>query len=160
MAEDLHWNYRRQREEIDNATKFLASMGLPPGITPPAVKSDTRGILERIDRTFGLSSVTRRKLRGAPDMVYSRAQFEAGEIEALRQAFVSKSKTVATAAGDQEQQLSKADLVELVKTLPGYQGVTKQNHDYVFAEAGFAQKEDLNFDEFVEVGFGTFILNS
>jgi glycerol-3-phosphate dehydrogenase len=150
MAEDLHWNHRRQRDEIERATKFLASMGLPPGIAPPAVKSDSRSFLERLERIFGFSSVATRKLRDAPDMVYSRAQFETGEIETLRQAFMSKAKIVVTAAGNQEQ-LCKIDLIELVMTLPGYQGVTRQNYDYVFAETGFTQKDDLSFDEFVEV---------
>lgn len=150
MAEDLHWTYAQQKNEIENATKFLTSMGLPPGVAPPSVMNDNRGFVERIARSLGLSWGVTRKLRAGSDMVYSRAQFETGEIEALKQAFSSKAKVV-PGAGDIEQ-LSLSDLMELVKGLPGYQAVSGKDYDYVLTETGFSQQKDFDFDDFVEVG--------
>ena len=150
MAEDLGWSHSRQQAEIDRATKFLASMGLPPGIEPPPLK--THSFMEKFWSLLGFTSQTlseARTLRVAREMVYSRAQFEAGEIMALRDAFVARTQQYP--AVEDETHLGRADVFGLVESLKGYEGVSQKDYEYVLTETGFADKLDFNFDEFVEV---------
>ena len=42
-------------------------------------------------------------------------------------------------------------MIGLVEGLKGYEGVSQKDYEYVLMETGFADKSDLNFDEFVEV---------
>ena len=150
MAEDLNWSHSRQQAEIDRATKFLASMGLPPGIEPPPLK--THSFVEKFWSWLGFAgqaSSEARILRVAREMVYSRAQFEAGEIAALRDAFIARTQQYP--AVEDETHLGRADVVGLVKSLKGYEGVSQKDYEYVLTETGFADKLDFNFDEFVEV---------
>ena len=91
MAEDLDRSHSRQAE-IDRATEFLASMRLPPGIEPPPLK--THGFMEKLWSLLGFTgqvSGEARTLRVARETMYSRAQFEAGEIAALGDAFVARA---------------------------------------------------------------------
>ena len=150
MAEDLGWNHSRQQAEIDRATKFLASMGLPPGTEPPSAK--TRSFVERFRALLGFAphgSSEARILRAGQEMVYSRAQFEAGEIAALLGAFTSRVQQYPAVEG--ETHLGRADVIGLIKSLNGYAGVSQKDYEYVLTETGFADKLDFNFDEFVEV---------
>lgn len=150
MAEDLSWSRSRQQAEIDRATKFLASMGLPPGIEPPSLK--THGFMERFWSLLGLTgqvSSEARTLRAAREMVYSRAQFEAGEITALRDAFVARTQQYP--AVEDETHLGRADVFGLIESLKGYEGVSHKDYEYALMETGFTDKPEFNFDEFVEV---------
>ena len=151
MAEDLGWNHSRQRAEIDRATKFLASMGLPPGTDPPPLK--TRSFVEKFRALLGFApqgSNLARTLRAGQEMVYSRAQFEAGEITALQDAFAARVQQYPAVEG--ETHLGRADVIGLIKSLKGYEGVSQKDYEYVLTETGFADKSDFNLDEFVEVG--------
>ena len=150
MAEDLGWNHSRQRAEIDRATKFLASMGLPPGTDPPPLK--TRSFMEKFRAVVGFApqgSSLARTLRAGQEMVYSRAQFEAGEITALQNAFTARVQQYPAVEG--ETHLGRADVISLIKSLNGYEGVSQKDYEYVLAETGFVDKSDFNLDEFVEV---------
>ena len=91
MAEDLDRSHSRQAE-IDHATEFLASMRLPPGIEPPPLR--THNFMEKLWFLLGITgqvSSEARTLRVTREMVYSPAQFETGEITALRDAFVART---------------------------------------------------------------------
>jgi len=150
MAEDLSWSHSRQQAEIDRATKFLASMGLPPGIEPPPLK--THSFVEKFWSLLaftGQASSEGRTLQAARGTVYSRAQFEAGEITALRDAFVTRTQQYP--AVEDETHLGWADVFGLIESLKGYEGVSQKDYEYVLTETGFADKLDFNFDEFVEV---------
>lgn len=150
MAEDLNWSHSRQQAEIDRATKFLASMGLPPGIEPPPLK--THSFMEKFWSLLGFTSRVSSEggtLRTARGVVYSRAQFEAGEITALRDAFVTRTQQYP--AVEDETHLGRADVFGLIESLKGYEGVSQKDYEYVLMETGFADKLDFNFDEFVEV---------
>ena len=149
MAEDLNWSYSRQRAEIERATKFLASMGLPPGIEPPSLK--TRSFVEKFRALLGFSAQAPSEvtLRAAQELMYSRAQFEAGEITALHDAFAARVQQYPTV--EDGTHLGRADVIGLVKSLKGYEGVSQKDYEYVLAETGFADKSDFDFEEFVEV---------
>lgn len=156
MAEDLGWNHSRQRAEIDRATKFLASMGLPPGTDPPPLK--TRSFMEKLRALLGFApqgSSLARTLRAGQEMVYSRAQFEAGEITALQDAFAARVQQYPAVEG--ETHLGRADTIGLIKSLNGYEGVSQKDYEYVLTETGFADKPNFNLDEFIEVGDPAFL---
>ena len=146
MTEDLDWSHSRQQAEIDRATEFLASMGLPPGIEPPPLR--THSVMEKFWSLLGFTGQVlseARTLRVAREMVYSRAQFEAGEIVALRDAFVARTQQYP--AVEDETHLGQADVFGLIENLKGYEGVSRKDYDYVLTETGFAGKSDVNFDE-------------
>jgi len=150
MAEDLNWSYSQQQAEIDRATKFLTSMGLPPGLEPPPLKAHS--FVEKFWSLLGFAapaSSEARTLRAAREMVYSRAQFEAGEIAALRDAFTARTQQYPAVEG--ETHLGRADVIGLIKSLKEYEGVSQRDYEYVLTETGFAGKSDFNFDEFVEI---------
>jgi glycerol-3-phosphate dehydrogenase len=139
-------------------------MGLPSGAKVPEI--ERRGLLEKIESAlwWGLSgggivgsTVGRGKVQS---VMYSRAQFEAGEIDMLRAAFGQKAAVVSpidNARGMEgtnvvkELRLRKEDVQALLKELPGYEAVYPKDFDYVLEEAGFGKKVDIDFDEFVEV---------
>lgn len=143
MAEERKWSKERKAAELDAAVRFLASMGLPPGAAPAQQRS--HGLLEKVEGALGLPAPARRR-RAAPEMVYSRAQFEAGEVEQLKAAF-------AGAAHGAEEKLGHERVLELVKGLPGFEAVNAKDYDYVLEEAGFSKAQDVDFDGFVEVSF-------
>ena len=92
---------------------------------------------------------------------YSRAQFDIGEIEMLRKVFGEKSHPslssftshpVALEDGQQgTQKVNKGDLFELIRGLPGYEGIRTKDFEYVLEEVGFNLRSAVDFDEFVEV---------
>ena len=150
MTEDLNWSHSRQRAEIERATKFLASMGLPPGIEPPPLI--TRSFMEKFWALLGFSaqaSSEARTLRAAQEMMYSRAQFEAGEVAALHDTFVARVQQYP--AVEDETHLGRADVIGLIRSLKGYEGVSQKDYEYVLTETGFADKSGFDFEEFVEV---------
>ena len=82
-------------------------------------------------------------------MVYSRAQFEAGEVTALQDGFTTRVQQYSVVEG--EAHPGRADVIGLVEGLKGYEGVSQKDYEYVLKETGFADKSDFNFGEFVEV---------
>ena len=150
MAEDLNWSRSRQRTEVERATKFLASMGLPSGIEPPPLK--THSLIEKFWALLGFTvraSGEAGTSRTGQEMVYSRAQFEAGEITTLHDAFVARVRQYP--AVEDETHLGRADVISLIKSLRGYEGVSQKDYEYVLAETGFAAKSDFDLEEFFEV---------
>jgi glycerol-3-phosphate dehydrogenase len=164
MAEEFNWSLSRKRQELKNGTAFLASMGLPSGAKIPEI--EPRGILERVGSLLrwgvGWDWILGSGPKGGKvqSVMYSRAQFEAGEIDLLRAAFAQRATVISSinnARGTEGKnmaeglRLEKADVGSLLKELPGYEGVHSKDLDYVLEEAGLGKKSDMDFDEFVEV---------
>ena len=138
MAEELNWSTAHKQEELANTTRFLQSMGLPPGTALPAPAPLYRGWWEwargRIDGFTGAKRASNSN---------GRAQFAPGEVDALREAFVERSR-------DPAGRLGKAAIRELLLALPAYAGIRTKDYEYVLEETGLAGK-DIDVDEFVEV---------
>ena len=150
MAEERKWSKARKAAELEGAVRFLASMGLPPSAASALQQQQQQrphGLLEKVEGALGLPGPVRRR-RAAPEMMYSRAQFEAGEVEQLKAAFAGAAQ-----AHGAEEKLGHARVLELVRGLPGFEAVNAKDYDYVLEEAGFSKAQDVDFDEFVEVGF-------
>ncbi|TFK52388.1 DAO-domain-containing protein [Heliocybe sulcata] len=158
MTEELGWGYSRRKQEVKRATEFLNSMGIPPETPAPALIA--HGLLERSENfVWSLGSMVFGGLglskgsSGVP-MAYSRAQFGSGEVETLRKAFQSHAKSVTSPEGQTVERLRKEEVRELLKDQPGYENLSGKDLDYVFEEAGFSQRLDLDADEFLEVCAG------
>lgn len=162
MGGELGWSLSRKRQEMQNATVFLASMGLAPGAVVPQLKPN--GLREKVESAFWWGVSGAGLFGTGSDVVqrlgYSRAQFEAGEIDALRTSFRARAEVVSPvksaqgaegANGAPEHRLKMAEAQALLKELPGYEGVRSKEFEYVLEEAGLGRKQDMDFDEFVEV---------
>jgi glycerol-3-phosphate dehydrogenase len=164
MAEELNWSLSRKRQEMKKATVFLASMGLPSGAKVPEI--EPHGLFEKVESALwwgiGGGWIIGSGEGGSKvqSVMYSRAQFEAGEIDMLSAAFEQRAAVVspvdnarATEGKNvvEDPRLKKEDVQALLKELPGYEGVHPKDFDYVLEEAGFGEKADMDFDEFVEV---------
>ena len=136
MAEDLNWNAARKRQEMVQTTRFLQSMGLPPGndILTPA-RSSQRWF-DWVYRLVGITATTTSS--------HGRAQFEAGEVESLREAFLERSR-------DPAGRLDKPAICELLQGIPAYAGIRTKEFEYVLEETGLAKQNDVDVDGFVEV---------
>ena len=151
MAGDLNWSLSRQRAEVERTTKFLASMGLPPGIEPPPLK--THSLMEKFWTFLGYTAQVLGDTgtsRAAQEIVYSRAKFEAGEITALHEAFTVRVQQYPAIEG--ETHLGREDAINLIRSLKGYEGVSQKDYEYVLTETGFADKSGFDLEEFIEVG--------
>lgn len=139
MAEELNWSTAHKQEELARTTRFLQSMGLPPGAALPVPAPVYRGWWEwarsKIDGVTGAKK--------ASSTSNGRAQFEAGEVDSLREAFVERSRNPAG-------RLGKAAIRELLLGLPAYAGIRTKDFEYVLEETGLAG-QDIDADEFVEV---------
>ena len=153
MGEELGWDKKRKQDEVEKATRFLTSMGLHPGVIERAYREEpVKSMLNTLRTLVGLKPITER--RPVAEMVYSRARFDAGEIEELREAFGQRAKgepSVSDTGSTSLSRVSTRELFDLVKTLPGYELVKPKDYEYVLEEAGFKNKADVDFDEFVEV---------
>ncbi|EGO19186.1 hypothetical protein SERLADRAFT_479523 [Serpula lacrymans var. lacrymans S7.9] len=153
MAEELHWTRAQERRELERAVAFLGSMGLAPGTAVPEL--GPRSTVERLENTVWSMVGADVPPAKRHDIMYSRAQFDAGELDGLKEAFGKRAVSVSSKdeqrPGAQEKRLSKRDLPEVLKGLPTYEGIRAKDYDYVFLEAGFAHQIDVDFDEFVEV---------
>ena len=151
MAEDLNWSYSRQRAEVERATKFLASMGLPSGFQPPPLNAPD--FTKKFWASLGFSTQTSsdlKTLRPAREMVHSRAQFEAGEIAALHDAFMARARQYP--AVEDETHLGWGDVIGLIRSLKGFEEVSQKDYEYALTGIGFINKSDFDVDEFIEVG--------
>ncbi|CAL1712746.1 unnamed protein product [Somion occarium] len=159
MAEELHWSKSRKAQEISRATEFLGSMGLPPGATPRETMSpsEPRSFIDCVEGFFGLHGHAERRRRKASEMIYSRAMFEAGEVEMLRDAFNGKAKPIQLAnsveggESDGQKVVERNELFELVKGLPGYSRLKRKDFDYVLEEMGYYNTPAVDSDAFVEI---------
>lgn len=137
MAEELNWSAARRRQEMTHTTLFLRSMGLPPGATDfltPARSSQRWYDWAYYAGTAGASTTGSR----------GRAQFEAGEADALREAFLERSR-------DSAGRLARPAIRELLQGIPAYAGIRTKEFEYVLEETGLAKRDDVDMDEFVEV---------
>lgn len=169
MSEELGWGRARQRQEFERGVKFLQSMGLPPNIT----SNDGNDNLSWFGRAktglwciFGMhppAVPTIQAVKGIPQS-YSRAKFEPGEIESLRDVFDRYAVVADADAGlpegslaDKSRRLRKDRIKDVVQefakewTRPEYERFRDADYRYVLTETGLQDREDVDFDEFVEV---------
>jgi len=154
MAEELNWNAARKQQEMARTTRFLQSMGLPPGAVVSAPARSSQNWYDWAYRKLeGPTMMTTTKKAAAPassggSSSHGRAQFEAGEVESLREAFVERSR-------DPSGRLAKPAIRELLQGIPAYAGIRTKDFEYVLEETGLAKQKDIDVDEFVEVRSAT-----
>ena len=140
MAEELNWSTAHKQEELARTTRFLQSMGLPPSaplpVPPPLYRGWWEWARSKID---GITAAKKASTSNG------RAQFEPGEVDSLREAFVERSR-------DPAARLGKPAVRELLMGLAAYASVRTKDFDYVLEETGLAG-QDIDVDEFVEVRF-------
>lgn len=157
MAQELNWTYAQRKQQIDDAVRFLGSMGISPALaaayTPEPIP---RGRWENFTWSMRKAGVGAWNLfRAVPETRESfgpgRSKFEAGEVAALRSAFTGRARPVE----DGEEKVKAEEVVDVLKLVPSYSEIskiTKKELDYVLDEAGMHGQSDFNFDEFIEVG--------
>ncbi|KAF8992697.1 hypothetical protein BDQ17DRAFT_1546385 [Cyathus striatus] len=91
-------------------------------------------------RPLNLSPYTERKKQ-----IRALSRFEAGELVALRAAFERHAN------GNGNRKVRKDEVLEVLGDVPGYEGVLGKDYVYVLEEAGFGDRVDVDFDEFVEI---------
>lgn len=152
MAEELGWDTARRRAELKRGVEFLQTMGLLGSVelepTPKSWAEKARAML------FGSRAKSDVRL-----YIANRALFEPGEVDSLRNSFISKAGETKEGTGETEGQprLKNEDVLALLRETPGYEKVRNGEFAYVLVEAGFAQQRDLDFDEFVEVSPSTHV---
>lgn len=154
MAEELGWSRSEKKKQIDDAVVFLGSMGLAPGAT--VAPSHHKSVFERIESVFWNPATLGVGAQKGTASIYSRAQFESGEVDTLRRAFEGRAVSVPAAQTQasgvvDEKRVQKQELPELLKGVSGYEGIPLKDFEYVFEEAGYSSRADFDFDEFVEV---------
>ena len=165
MASELHWDSARKEAEIDSAIAFLGTMGLAPGLAPRslAAREESRSVLAKAKGLVGFSQTSAESRRQPEEMFYSRAQFDAGEVEELRSAFSGRAKpkyepSMTPRGVVSPVRVSQPEIYDIVQGLPGFEGIKKKDYEYVLEEAGYARQGDLDFDEFVDVSSLSFLL--
>ncbi|KII90729.1 hypothetical protein PLICRDRAFT_106052 [Plicaturopsis crispa FD-325 SS-3] len=154
MAEELGWSRSEKKKQIDDAVVFLGSMGLAPGAT--VAPSHHKSVFERIESVFWNPATLGVGAQKGTASIYSRAQFESGEVDTLRRAFEGRAVSVPAAQTQasgvvDEKRVQKQELPELLKGVSGYEGIPLKDFEYVFEEAGYSSRADFDFDEFVEI---------
>ncbi|KAH7923338.1 DAO-domain-containing protein [Leucogyrophana mollusca] len=156
MGEELHWSRAQRKRQFERAVEFLGSMGLAPGATVPEL--EPRNMLERLENVFWSLLKSGGAVTKKPGVTYSRAKFEAGEIDSLKELFARhavptspRDHQAPPEVGAEERRLRKQHVREVLRALPGYEAIRAKDYDYVFDEAGFADREDIDLDEFVEI---------
>jgi len=151
MAEELNWNTARKQQEMTRTTRFLQSMGLPPGAVMPggparSSSQDWYGwVLEVLRIRKAAAAVTLASHNGSSSSSSNgRAQFEVGEVDSLRDAFVERAR-------DPTGRLDKLAVRELLQDIPAYVGIRTKDFEYVLEETGLAKQKDIDADEFVEI---------
>jgi len=161
MAEELNWNTARKQQEMARTTRFLQSMGLPPGaVVPGPARSSSQDwydcVLDvlRIKKAAAAVTLTNNNVSS-----YGRPQLEVGEVDSLREAFAERAR-------DPSGRLAKPAIRELLQGIPAYAGIRTKDFEYVLEETDLAKQKEIDVDEFVEVRnpldamlmvFGTFI---
>jgi len=148
MAEELHWNATRKQQEMMQTTRFLQSMGLPPAAGAVVLQ----GVPVRSWWPLGWLNWAYRKLLNGTTTTqkadvsssHGRAQFEAGEEDALRQVFVERAR-------DPAGRLAMPAIRELLQGIPNYAGVRSKEFEYVLEETGLAEQKDIDLEGFLEI---------
>jgi len=149
MAQELGWSYAERKKQINDAVKFLESMGLtsefltPANIPAPIPRGWTEKAQASVWKaTVGAVNLIWRPSSSAEEVVGStRSKFEAGEVAKLKNAFVATGL----------EKVNKERLLDILKTIPGYSEVNPKELEYVLKEAALEGQEYLNLDEFIEV---------
>ncbi|KAF8509733.1 FAD dependent oxidoreductase-domain-containing protein [Gautieria morchelliformis] len=147
MAGELSWTPARKREELRRGVEFLRSMGL-------------RGVPDHALEPIGWVEWFGSRLTGrTPPPIatrYSRAQFEAGELDKLKAAFLARATSLheGEEASGGEKRLHRNQLQQMLGGLPGYEETKPQHLDNVLTEIGFEGRDDIALDEFLEICAG------
>ncbi|KAH8113488.1 FAD dependent oxidoreductase-domain-containing protein [Phellopilus nigrolimitatus] len=154
MSAELDWDAGRRASELERGAAFLRSMGLS-GL--PATGPELARALEPAPLSWSdsVKSLLGWKPAMTPATVpvaaaaapHTRAQFEAGEIDALRAVF----DTRAVASADSHDRVRKADARELLRNLQGYENARESDVGYVLDEAGLTGLDAFDFNEFVHI---------
>jgi len=160
MAEELHWSYPERQRQIENTVKFLESMGLnaPFSITPAPIP---RGFVEKAREEVKRVGLWVLGYGHASDITIEsfgpgRSRFEAGEVAALRMAFSGRARvSVPDAVGVDgdvvELKVPMEEVMDILRSVPGYPEISKKELNYVVAEAGMDGQKEVDLDEFIEV---------
>lgn len=156
MAEELGWNRIQKKDMTLRAIHFLGTMGLSDKAVAEAQQKSIAGasFLEKAGMWAMGCGGGYGGYGGGEGSVYSRAQFEAGEVEALKGAFAKRARTV-----QGEDRVRKDEIMDLLKEVPGYEAIPPRDCSYVLEEAGYKNKNDMGFEEFVEVSNTFFSYN-
>jgi glycerol-3-phosphate dehydrogenase len=152
MAKELNWDAARKQQEMTRTTRFLQSMGLPTGVVVPSLARTSSSSsqdwydwaldVSRIKKVAGVAAAA--TVASNNGSSYGRAQFEVGEVDSLREAFVERAR-------DPAGRLAKPAIRELLQGIPAYAGIRTKDFEYVLEETGLAEQKDVDVDEFVEV---------
>ncbi|KAJ3535319.1 hypothetical protein NMY22_g6541 [Coprinellus aureogranulatus] len=154
MSRELGWSKDERRRQTREAVEFLVgSMGLQGDkeeLAKALVKEvDARwsagrwGWVSAIKGIFGfgrphtgLPKLSANAAEGATEqrIMYGRARFQPSEIIELRKAFAAAAASEEEKKG--EETVRVADVLSVVKALPGYKGVTEKDLKYVVGECG------------------------
>jgi len=103
-------------------------------------------------RSFSTSVIT----AGERIRVLGRARFEGGEVGILKSVFDKYATSAAPSvpsSGQREEknQISTANFINYINEVAGYEAITLKELEYVLEEAGFRERETLDWDAFLEV---------
>ncbi|KAL0961472.1 hypothetical protein HGRIS_006416 [Hohenbuehelia grisea] len=153
MAEELGWSASRQRTEVERALIYFETMGLPPHAVSAASVKLALGPAQWLSPARIAEALWGALGRAEEPRVPSsspRALFAPGEIDALRGAFGQRAHKVGVQAEKQDV-IQRGEIAAVLGAFPGYAHISKKEYEYVFEETGFASREELDFDEFIEV---------
>ena len=116
-----------------------------------------RGILNIVGIIDSRSSISASVIMaGERIRVLGRARFEVGEVGILKSVFdkyATSSAPSAPSSGQREEknQIPTANVINYIKEVAGYEAITLKMLEYVLEEAGFRDRETLDWDGFLEV---------
>lgn len=182
MSEELGWTRQERIKQIKDTIDFLVgSMGLDEGyvlgdggVRWVRERLEPRGWVERGERNIwwimdllqnganfgsGKSAVIGGAEKGR---VLGRARFEVGEVGVLKSAFDKYSTSappdgvgsVGVVPAETKGKLATRLVLDILKQIPGYEGITRKELEYILEEAGFKGRQELDWEEFLEVSGG------
>lgn len=160
MAEELGWNAKRRAQEQARAVDFLQSMGLPSTAslidTAPSFLSSWT---DRARSVLHLPPATR-VVDVTPVAPYGRAEFEAGEVDTLREAFEAAVREARGLRGESEAtpsetsqesvRLPRDAARSLLGSLSDYSRAREGELRSVLDETGLDSRRDFDFNDFIE----------
>ncbi|KAG8214396.1 FAD dependent oxidoreductase-domain-containing protein [Butyriboletus roseoflavus] len=194
MSTELGWSRARQREEYTRGVQFLRSMGLTPGSGSSSNVNAVGwwGVWSWMTSFEGGPGFWRQLLGGLTGSTvvrptatsssssssssfkpsYSRAKFEAGEVDALKELFdrhasshaddstgTTPTSTLLQTQPQAHARLNKAAIRPALEAFArdwpgaGYEGFREADYRYVFAQEGLDDRRqtDVDVDEFIEI---------
>ncbi|EJC98962.1 DAO-domain-containing protein [Fomitiporia mediterranea MF3/22] len=152
LSEELGWDARRRRKELERGVGFLRSMGLAylPSDAEVAKSLDTapHSFFETLRSALSFSPRATATITPATAPEYTRSHVSSTELSDLRSAFNSHADSNTT-------RLPASSLKPLLLSLgEDYAKVRDDDVRYVLAEAGLDARTDYDFHEFVEICTG------